>query len=405
MKTGNAMLLNGEERFTLAVIRSMDKKGIKTIVGGNQKHSRSFYSKHVAKHFYYPPVELDPETAHKTILGYVKKYKPSVLFPMSLDTCYIVLKRRAEYERYTSIIPLPSYKEFCSLDNKAFQIKLAKKNNILCPKTYFPKTIEGVKRISKKITYPVLLKPLVSAGGYSIRYVTNAAQLTKDYKNFRLEKKLKFYNKNTFLIQECIPVNSKYAVYYRKEKDCFIFQHNSQHVTVYVLFNHGELVGLFANTYEDPTCNMLFSNHYTAVSVKNEKLVRQTTRLFKGIKFHGCASVQYLLDTRDNTYKFIEINPRIWGSLESAIKAGVDFPYMMYELALGKKVRPVTEYREGLKFKWVVCGEMYRIFKSRNKIKTLTDIFKPNTAWEISFRDPLPHLIHLVRSFYKIAKL
>lgn len=400
-KKGSVMLLNGEERFTLATVRSLNKVGIKTIVGGNRKHSRSFYSKYTAKHFYYPPVECDSETAHKTILGYVKKYKPSVLFPMSLDTCYLILKHRAEYEKYTSLIPLPSYKEFCKFDNKAFQIKLAKKHKIPFPRTYFPKTIDDVKRMSKKITYPVLLKPLVSAGGYSIRYVTNAAKLIEYYKKFKLEKKLKFYSKNTFLIQEYIPVNSKYSICYRPEKDSFIFQHNSQHVTVYVLFDHGKLVGLFANTYEDPTCNMLFSNHYTTVSIKNEKLIKQTVKLFKGINFHGCASVQYLLDQRDNAYKFIEINPRIWGSLESAINAGIDFPYMMYQLALGKKVKLMSEYKEGLRFKWVVCGEIYRVFKSKNKFKVLIDLFRPNTAWEVSFRDPLPHIAHLINSCYQ----
>lgn len=394
MKTGYALLLNGEERFTLAAIRSLNKRGIKTIVGGNRKYSRSFYSRYAIKHFYYPPVEYDPDIAHDTIIHAVKKYKPAVLFPMSLDTCYLILKHRREYEKYTSLIPMPSYKEFCQLDNKAFQIRLAKKHKILTPKAYFPKKVSDVEKISKNIRYPVLLKPLVSASGYCIRYITNAAQLVDEYKRFKPQGKLKFYNKNTFLIQEYIPVNSKYAISYHPNKDCFVFQHNHQHVTVYVLFNHGELVGLFANTYKDPTCPMPFNNHYTTVSVKNNELTKTTVRMFEKIKFHGCASIQYLLDERDGAYKFIEINPRIWGSLESAIRVGIDFPFLMHQIALGKKPIPLLDYEEGLKFKWVVCGEMYRLIKSKNKLSMLRDLFHPNTKCEFSIKDPLPHVVH-----------
>lgn len=393
---GTVMVLNGEERFALAIVRDLHKKNIRVVVGGNRKYSRCFYSRYATKRFYYPPVELGFEGAHNQILNYVKKYKPTVLFPASLDTYYLILKYRSEYEQHTSLIPMPNYEEFCRIDNKEFQIKLAKKYKIPLPRTHFPKTIDNIKKISNEITYPVLLKPLVSASGYRIRYVTNASQLIEEYNRFKLEKKLKFYTKNTFLIQDYIPVNSKYSICYHPGKDSFVFQHNHQHVTVYVLFDHGNLVGLFANTYEDPTCPMLFNSHYTTVSIKNEELTEQTVKLFKGIKFHGCASVQYLLDQRDNTYKFIEINPRIWGSLESAIKAGIDFPFLMYQIALGKKPKPLWDYKEGLKFKWLICGEMYRLIKSENKLKLFTNLFNPDTNWEFSIKDPFPHIIHFI---------
>ena len=35
-----------------------------------------------------------------------------------------------------------------------------------------------------------------------------------------------------------------------------------------------------------------------------------------------------------NEPKLIEVNPRFWGSLALAIYAGIDFPYLLYKLAM-----------------------------------------------------------------------
>ncbi len=43
------------------------------------------------------------------------------------------------------------------------------------------------------------------------------------------------------------------------------------------------------------------------------------------------------VDDADGTPRIMEMNPRFWGSLALALRAGVDFPWLLYQLA---SVRP-----------------------------------------------------------------
>ena len=49
----------------------------------------------------------------------------------------------------------------------------------------------------------------------------------------------------------------------------------------------------------------------------------------------------------------MEINPRFWASLELAIAAGVDFPDLGARMASEEKLDPVTDYKEGIRFRWL----------------------------------------------------
>ena len=49
----------------------------------------------------------------------------------------------------------------------------------------------------------------------------------------------------------------------------------------------------------------------------------------------------------------MEVNGRFWGSLQLAVDAGVDFPALLVRAARGERVEPVTEYRVGIRARWL----------------------------------------------------
>ena len=48
----------------------------------------------------------------------------------------------------------------------------------------------------------------------------------------------------------------------------------------------------------------------------------------------------------------MEVNGRLWGSLQLAIDAGVDFPALLVGCALGAPVVPAADYRVGVRSRW-----------------------------------------------------
>jgi len=95
---------------------------------------------------------------------------------------------------------------------------------------------------------------------------------------------------------------------------------------------------------------------------------RQALALLKALEWTGLAMVEFRRDVRqpaggraeDGSFKLMEINPRIWGSVQLAIDCGVDFPRLLYEwTVLGREpARPPAgwrvSYRAGARSRWLM---------------------------------------------------
>ena len=122
----------------------------------------------------------------------------------------------------------------------------------------------------------------------------------------------KFLIKNgPFLLQEKIPFTAKY--------------------TVGALCNHEHELRRICVIKELRNYPIETGQACYVETVENPGLVRLTGKLLKSLDFFGIADIDFVIDKRDNQPKLMEINPRFWGSVQVAINAGVDFPYLLYQ--------------------------------------------------------------------------
>ena len=84
-------------------------------------------------------------------------------------------------------------------------------------------------------------------------------------------------------------------------------------------------------------------------------------RILESVGWHGVAMVEFKV-TAEGTPYLIEVNGRFWGSLQLAIDSGVDFPWLLYQLANGTKVDEVTGYAVGVTWRWLL-GDFTRLCK------------------------------------------
>jgi predicted ATP-grasp superfamily ATP-dependent carboligase len=73
----------------------------------------------------------------------------------------------------------------------------------------------------------------------------------------------------------------------------------------------------------------------------------QAERLVREIKLEGYSEVEFRRDSQGCPY-LMEINPRLSASVELAVRAGVDFPYLLYQWAMGERIDVVKDYRVGI---------------------------------------------------------
>ena len=62
--------------------------------------------------------------------------------------------------------------------------------------------------------------------------------------------------------------------------------------------------------------------------------------------------VEYKIDAATGAPYLMEINGRLWGSLQLAIDAGVDFPSLLVASAMGTPPEPVRSYHVGTRSRW-----------------------------------------------------
>jgi predicted ATP-grasp superfamily ATP-dependent carboligase len=84
----------------------------------------------------------------------------------------------------------------------------------------------------------------------------------------------------------------------------------------------------------------------SAYSQEVEDVARQ---LLSHIDWHGLACLEYVKDAETGEWKFYEINPRMWQSLPSTVRAGADFPANYWHLALGQHDRIDPSYETGVR--------------------------------------------------------
>jgi len=87
-------------------------------------------------------------------------------------------------------------------------------------------------------------------------------------------------------------------------------------------------------------------------SIRDDALVERAQRIVARVGWRGVIQLEF------KGGRLLEINPRFWGSLNLAVRCGVNFPELLFRVALGERVRKF-DYRVGVRGIWKT-GEILR---------------------------------------------
>jgi predicted ATP-grasp superfamily ATP-dependent carboligase len=128
-------------------------------------------------------------------------------------------------------------------------------------------------------------------------------------------------------------------------------------------------------------------------------------RFAKESKWSGLAMLEFKYDRQNDSFCFMEINPRFWGTLELAIKSGIDFPYLFLEWIRGNSdIRPVRQKRIRLKYLSMdieafsfSLHNMNNAEKFKSILAYVREYLDPNLHYNIDLKDWQVSLWELVR--------
>jgi predicted ATP-grasp superfamily ATP-dependent carboligase len=332
------LLTDSSQRSTLAACRSLARAGHEVHVAGSGRWSLAGASRGVREHIVDAGPLERPELFGAAVANLAQRIGAHVLIPMTDAAAIAILAGDQRATPYR--VPMPGLEAFRLASDKAALLSRAQAAGFAIPESaVIESRSDGLPRRLEPLT-PGVLKPhrsiTHSSSGlqrHTVTYYANAGEAATILQS---------------LPDEAFPVLAQRRV-------------PGDGVGFFALRWEGRMVATFAHRRlreVPPTGGVSVSRESIAMP---PELAAAGTRLLSELDWQGVAMVECKHDPASNRYYVIEVNPRFWGSLQLAIDAGVDFPALLVECALGGAPAPVTTYRTGLRSRWW-WGEMDHVY-------------------------------------------
>jgi predicted ATP-grasp superfamily ATP-dependent carboligase len=332
MRSPRVLVTDGDERPALAITRSLGQRGIAVRVGEHHASSLSSASRYAAESLPYPSPYRDAPAFDRFLVELASAGGVDVILPVSDVTTHAVCRLQKEIGSACALA-VPSLEAFEQVTNKLTLLDLADRARIRTPRTFFAATIAELDELRTRIVYPVVLKPVRSKMRTKDGWVAAAVEYADSAEGFGRWLDSHREAAGPWLVQERI---------------------FGAGIGAFALFDRGEIVAEFAHRRirEKPPAG--------GVSVLCESiplpgpLRSEVARLLGPLGWHGVAMVEYKQDAQTGECVLMEVNGRFWGSLQLAIDAGVDFPFLAWELAQGRRPARPSAYRVGIRSRWLL---------------------------------------------------
>lgn len=326
------MLLTGGDHQGLAALRCLARHGVPVYVCDHE-HSIARYSKYCRGLFAAPPPsETDQYAEFLWSLGHRPELQGAVLIADSDEQVYAIAQHRDRLSECFRV-SVPPWPVVENVYVKASTYQVAKKLGIPAPITH--RASSAKEAVDLPIQYPVILKPSIRDHYYrhtkvkAVR-VSGAEELERCF-----VKMQQIIPAEEILIQELVPGGPR-RLY-----------------SAGVFFKEGRVqAGIVGRRSRQHPMDFGHATTFAEL-VELPELIQRAEKLLASIGYYGIAEVEFLHDARDDEFKLLEVNPRIWGWHLLAIANGVELPWYLYLDMVDPRGEKIVPARRTPPVKWV----------------------------------------------------
>lgn len=383
-----ALVSDGLHRKSLSVTRALGKQGIEASVISDEFFAPSFWSKYCKKRFHFSLLSNE-NNLNIELLKLLGGDSPNVVFfPMEDATIKWLSDNRGILSAHLSFL-IPSSESLKTSFSKFQTMKLAESIGVKVPSSVYYGTAKELKleiaeNTQRYLSSDFLIKPDIGHGSSGIIYLQDFNY--DSWRKFELQGHFEKYGSQ--LLQHRLPSDG------RSVGVSLLFDSNNQVVANFV---HERLSSFPVSG--GPSTNR--------VGIRDDDLLEMSVKLLQKLKWQGIAMVEWKFDSTTGTPFLLEINPRFWGSLELAIRSGVNFPILYFDLCRNKSVEVVNDYELGRKVRWVFPGEILRFLSSTKMnrepfFKFMGSLLKDSEEWDRS--DISGSIAAMISPFFMLFK-
>jgi predicted ATP-grasp superfamily ATP-dependent carboligase len=323
----DALILDAKLRQSLVSVRSFGRRGLRVAaleVENLAQAVPTFSSRWCRQTFVAPSYEDDPERFVEYLERLLDETKPRVLITSSDGTLAVIRRYRERLRRRVSIA-LAKEEALALAINKEQTLTIARAAAIDVPHGVHVESAREVPAALREVGLPVVVKPVeswVSGDDRSARLFCQLA--TTEQEALRAVEELTLLG-GTVLIQQFL---------------------SGEREAVSLFYAAGEVHARFAQWAKRMQPPLGGTSVYRQSIAVPRDIGEQAERLVRAIDLEGYCEVEFRRDAAGKPY-LMEVNPRLSASIEVAVRAGVDFPHLMYQWANGERIDRIKAYRVG----------------------------------------------------------
>lgn len=309
-------------RMSYIINKSLSQKGIKVFTGDSSFINMNKFSLLRNKCFRYPNFYYSIDNFLLKLNRVLSSNKITKLIPTH-EEIFIISKYKDSLNNINTLVP--GFDTLKIAHKKNLSTSLASKLGIPLPFTFEPVNQSDCKSFFYQSQKPIVLKYGNSNSSKGVFYINKVEELESHFNNI-----------GNFILQ----------VFVRGEG-----------YGVSMLYNKGALRASFTHKRLQEKIST-GGTSTLRVSTKNPVLENYARTILDNLNWNGVAMVEFKWDEARNKGYFIEINPRFWGSLALPYYSGMDFPWHYYKILRDGDIDLVSDYKEGVKVKWLLGGAL-----------------------------------------------
>lgn len=315
-------------RVTYAMMRSLAARGVEVHAVDASPLAMARVSRHAASFRRVPEPWRDGPGFAAAVAERAAATGARVILPGHEDA--LVLARERDRLPPDVVLPVASADALERASGKDTTMEDAEAAGVPVPRTFRPVDAASLRAAAAEVGYPAVVKPRIGNSAKGVVFVDDAASCVAAVERLVAAHRLPPHRWP--LVQERVS-GTGYGV-------C-------------LLYDRGDCRAVFVERYL--RCKDGESGTSTfRESVHAPDLVEHARRLADRWRWHGVLHLDFLRDDATGRAVLLEANPRFWGALDLAVRAGVDFPWLLYRLAVDGSVAESGDWPDGVRSRWIV---------------------------------------------------
>ena len=326
-RTAPVLVTDAPANASLAVVRSLGRRGVPVgVCTFDGEFNLAAYSRWTTESLTLPSPTRDAEGFIGALTRVLETGKYPIVFPTTERTIQLIAAARESLPSWVRI-PMPGPDALATVLDKQRTAELAERVGVPIPKTWCPADGEAAADLASSLPYPIIVKPRQT------NFLSKGHLVKADYAVVDRASRL-------------VPAwRALDAAMPRPVIQALV---RGRGAGMNTLWQDGKPVVWFCHR-RLREIDLRGGRSTAAVSSScNPRLQASAHRMLDALGWHGVAMVEFKWDEASDAYWLLEINGRFWGSLPLALVCGVDFPYYLYQVAMGETPEPPLSYPENI---------------------------------------------------------